>query len=1628
MNLHRFFSFSLLALLLLSLSHGQALAGSPFYLTVERSFTTTESPQLRLDYTVKDTPMLVRVLRPQNLERFLDGQLQISRSYEQPRSALNPGHYFINGLNDLASPLRTSRKLLASDFRKQFKDTAASGAIRETSPGPALSPPEEIITAPPAGFTVVRDYYLDLQFLGTSVADPGWWFGDQSWAESAYTIRRVRLEPLPDGVYLIQAVQGTTEAQCLLQVSSLSVQVKQSTGQLVVRVIDRQLSPVAGARISYRDSRGTWIGLEQPTDQGGELRFDSPDGRLDSRLVIRAETADGRQALTDTDFLPTVAGDDSVFILTDRPIFKPGETFFFKGTVRKNENGALTQPQPKIPKASLSLVPLNGPATDLTATVPLSPFATFSGKFTLDPEQTPGPYRLVAEIDNKPYAGEMRVRDYVKPTFFLEVIDRSPAVVPGNPFFVKFRAQRYSGGVPARVRYEVFLYRKKFEAPQWVEEAGGGLSTGTDYHGEIRSASALTQPRRIFSSVEQRMAEEKIIPTNTWDSAPQIAADGTADFRFDIPRMTESGDEEWIYTLMIRAVDAAGSQALVTDTLYATRSEAQATVRFSRPVMETSESGVALFIRTTYPGGRAAPRGSGSVDLVLEQAGAPAGAAIRLPFATDDQGLCRIPLPQAIQQGRLKAVAVLETLDGRAMRHPDHSEPALLVVGGDQGKAILDNRQLELYTADTVLSPGDKARVLALLPAGWGKGEQGTLWETIAGSRIHTTRTSEKTGRSCWLEVEARPEYGTGFYHTVSVPIGAGKFAEQTLGFRIIPRDKRLNVTIVPEKEETEPLKSFAIELTVTGADGVPAADSELAVMVVDRAVYAVQPEFRPGIFDFFYPLPRLNLATFLSDDLQGYGYADLLKKPNFSLSALKSQSRIAKKSIRDTAGWFPHVVTDHQGRATIRFDLPGNVTEWRVTAVAVDKNGRVGEASAPFRTRTDLSVDVVAPQFLRQGEEAAVIVRAINHLDRPVAATSAVEFGKRGRMVSGKSRDGFTVAARGEHQQLLLLAAADDKGAATLKVGLEAPPEVRVGGTEEFDIPLSPAALPTVLAAGSEGDRLHTLIPESATVRILKVQVQSGLLGASLNAANNLVSYPYGCTEQLVHSTIPNLVLMDLIRRAGISRQQLGLLAEPLLKAEEHAALGIKKISANQRQDGGFALWPGGGESTPAVTLTALSALGYARDLEIDGAAAALNRGMEYLFAHNDQAGEQTEFTGFDGFKLALMAQVNRHLALNRQIAFVRDLALRQEHELFELINALRIFAAHQTQSWDRFNEELKNPGLKTELAARLARDLERLLIGIDPPPEADRAFVGEMGFGYGQAALISSAMGVLDQVGALPPELAERGTRVLLRQMRKGFWISTYDSGQVILNLRTLIGKEAAALASDQARGARKVLVRLANAGLLGELVPHPGGFSGYFVDPGPAALLRDLRLEGLKGTETATAALHVRLPFTDLAAQASGISVIRRLLRVTARGHEELEPGTSLAKGETVISETLIHREPADSRRMIQSRYLVIEDGIPSLARGVDEDRTLLADAGIQPDSDDYWAQVKQTIRHPDRTVRIAEVRPGGSLRLYQVWQTAFSGRATIPPAQAFDMYDDSIRGNTAALPLRVEERRP
>ena len=376
------------------------------------------------------------------------------------------------------------------------------------------------------------------------------------------------------------------------------------------------------------------------------------------------------------------------------------------------------------------------------------------------------------------------------------------------------------------------------------------------------------------------------------------------------------------------------------------------------------------------------------------------------------------------------------------------------------------------------------------------------------------------------------------------------------------------------------------------------------------------------------------------------------------------------------------------------------------------------------------------------------------------------------------------------------------------------------------------------------------------------------------------------------------------------------------------------------------------------------------------------------------------------------------------QQIAYVEALLQEGSSSLQHLVYGLKIIAAYKDQSWKSFNEYFKNKNVKGELIEKLQKALTQFDPDAGGKTTEDVRLFDALGFKFGLPYLASSAMGVLSDLNALPPELETRIKRMLLSHMKNGYWISTFDSAMVIFTSREILSREATAFAREKETTARKICLRKKDGTQLGELSRIPSGFTGRFQDPGAPDLLSRIRLEGLESTDFPTSAISADFPFRAVAPKSDGVTIQRRFLRITATGNEVLDPDRPLQKGDVVISEVSLSREPINGAGSVQSRFLVVADGIPSLGQAIDDDRTYLADAGVHADENDYWACVKQTQRYPDRTVRIAAVLPGGELKLYQVWRAAFAGKATIPPARAFDMYDESIRGNSAALGIRVE----
>ncbi len=1602
------FSIALMTALLGGVSL-DATAQSSFYLTFERSFSTNEEVQLRLDYTVREKPFHLRVLRPKSIETFLEGQLSVSRSYEEPRAAINPGHFLAEGINKVSFPLQSFRQLLGVEFRQGWNGLLSPPLRSGVSNEPYVATPKRVVHEPPAGFEVAKDIRLDMQRGGTTPNDTWWWFFDQAPETGSFTVRTISLGALPSGIYLVQVVQEDDEAQALLQVSEISLQVKQSTRSLSVRAVHRDGSPVSDAAISVREAGGKWSVLPGKTDANGHLLHRSADKDLDGRLVVKAQTSQGVTAFSDTDFVSLQPAASSMFVSTDRPIFRPGEQVGFKAVLRDSVDGGLVLP--KAGEVEASLLRQDGTTAGELTDLKVSEFGSFSGNFQVGEEDAPGLYRIVASVSGKPYAGELRVRDYVKPTFYMELSEHSGALRPGQKFSYTLKATRYAGGSPQGARYEAFVYRKKFSVPQFVEESGGGLATGTDYSGGTQSAGTLAQPQRIYSSIEARTPEdERDSATEAWNTAPTFDILGIAKGEIELPPIkNQKPNEEWTYTVLFRALDRSGSQAVVSEDFFQTVAPGVVSGKFSRNIAHPGDDGVRFNIRVTTPEGVGLEGVYGSAVVTLKTV-AGTQAVVSADYVTKKDGYAVVELPKLSHVGLLEGSATATGAGKVNWSSQAKSDRAELLVVGEQGEAVRVSKDVALYAEATILSPGEKTKVYAILPDGWGSKDSGTLWRTVAGDKVYESSGAAVSGRSYAFEAVAKEEYGTGFFETVTAPLPDGKFREGTLGFRIIPWKKRLKVSILPEKEVGEPMKPFLLKAKISGADEKPAVGVEVAIGVVDRAVYAVQPEFRPNIVNFFFPMPRLNLMTFYSDELQGYGYASTIREPNFSLTAIKSQTKLSKRSARDTAGWYPHLVTDQNGEVSVSVPMPGNLTEWLVTATAVDMGGRVGEGQAKFRTAMDIEVAPRAPQFLTQGDSVAIPVTLHNQLDRPTSL-SISGAAKQGTLEVGLlPEQKVDLSAKGEVIREMNIDAASGLDSVLLTFSATTSDDARVGGPREFEINVRSSAQPLVLSSAAiDSPHFGFSLPQGTSPRHLAVTVTRGLLGVILDRARDLVTYPYGCAEQLSHTILPNVALLQLLEAVPELREEFGEFAPLVRKARSNVSIGLKKLLAFQKPNGGFSLWPGDSEPSPAVTLLVASVMQKISNAGVDEGDRAMWKASAWL----EKESKRASWSGYELVQLSRLNSSNDVTAL--QSDFVRRTANDKAASLADVVYSLLLVQRYQSMSWHSFNTQLADiaplPLLSGKLTTLLARPLDAVeLQAASFSPES-------LGFTPGRTQLLGSALEVLQNMTPIPAALVQRVKAQIIADVRDGFVWSPFDSAELIASVLPSVLEEIKSNAQE--KGSLEVVNSSGQAIL--KLNPIRGGFTGQVsLLAGSTVDLSKLKVSGMSGTYSTVASLNVDVPFATLQALNQGVSVSRTLHKIVSAGTVPVPENGALSVGDVVVSKVVVTRL-ADGRRWYNAQpsdWFVVQDGVPSSAESLDDDKTYLADAQLVPVSDTYWSQVKETLRYPEHVDRVVRLLPGAIFTSYSVWRVGFKGSAVIAPARAFNMYAKGLEGSTAA----------
>lgn len=318
----------------------------------------------------------------------------------------------------------------------------------------------------------------------------------------------------------------------------------------------------------------------------------------------------------------------------------------------------------------------------------------------------------------------------------------------------------------------------------------------------------------------------------------------------------------------------------------------------------------------------------------------------------------------------------------------------------------------------------------------------------------------------------------------------------------------------------------------------------ELAVAVLDESVFDLIASghnyFDP--YKEFYRLAALDLHNFnLLKQLTGRQKFDKKRGTLGSDGGLDLDLRPLFKFV---SYWNPALIPDAEGRATLTFELSANLTGWRVLAMAVTPDDRMGLGEGHFKANKPTETRPALPNQVTAGDSFEVTLRVLNRTEAPrtravtlnangsppqestgmrpvltaapykrylmrlrVQTTGEGEVRPRVHAGDGQDQDALAVPVFVLHpsNQALRVAATDDSTTAhEVRQTVVFPPDIRTDVGQ-----VSVVATPTVIG-GLEGvftyrrDYLYACWEQKLTTGVMAAHYQS--LGASLPAARNFV------------------------------------------------------------------------------------------------------------------------------------------------------------------------------------------------------------------------------------------------------------------------------------------------------------------------------------------------------------------------------------------------------------------------------------------------------------------------------------------------------------------------------------------
>ena len=1428
---------------------------------------------------------------------------------------------------------------------------------------------------------------------------------------------------LPPGIYMLKGqaldlAQDYYRSAHILVVSKYNLSLKVTFGEALVWATDQVTGqPVGGLGISIRDQGFTPV-ASGPTDANGLYRAKLPDTLPDLWTNIYALTREGSEFVIassgwssgidayefnlNASYYPPTG---TVYMYTDRPVYRPGQEVSFKGIARTEKDARFVLPDLK----NIGVTITNDQGEEVySQTATLNEFGAFSGTFSLAEAASTGYYSINIQNDKagnfQSYLGFL-VAEYHKPEFLVNVTTDKPEVAQGATIKATVESNFYFGGAVSNAEVSWTL----LTANSFFQYAGPGYYDFSDFD---YTSGAGTPYYGTFGEV---------IASGTGKT------DAQGKLKLDIPADIGKRTTSQIFTLEATVTDLNGQQVSGRTEIKVHQGDFYLGIGPEEFVGAVGKDSTFNLISVDWQA-EASPNRPVAVTFYEHEWkcaqeedefgnqvwGCTAkDTEVAQDSVTTDQAGKAVTGFTPQKGGTYKVVASAKDAGGREIR----SAAYIWVISSEFISWRQDNNnRLNLVPDRKLYHPGDTAAIL--IPSPFQGATQALV--TVERGGFYQVEVLNLNSNSTLYQLPITPNYAPDVYVSVIIVKGvddtnpAPAFRMGLAHLKVSAEQQQITVTLTPDKTKVGPRDTVKYTVKASDYAGQP-VQAEFSLALTDLAALSLAAPNSGPIVESFYGERGLSVRTAigLTLSVDQLNVETAIQKGGGGGGAEEGFLEV-RGDFRDTAYWNATVVTDANGEASVDIKLPDNLTTWRLDARGVSKDTLVGQSIVDIVATKDVLIRPVTPRFFVIGDKAQLAAVVNNNTNTAVSVEVTL------------SGTGFTLADSTPARQTITVPANDRarvEWAATIADlpfadltfsavggGFSDASKPPLGTPPDQLIPILKYSAPETVGTAGELDGQATLteliaLPKRYDVSQgeLNVEINPSLAAGMINGLDYLEHYPYECTEQTLSRFLPNVLTYRALKNLGVD--------DPALEKRltEQVSVGVQKLYARQHADGGWGWWTTD-ESNPFITAYALFGLHQTTAAGFNVVPATLENAAQYLK------------TVLGGLPAEETWQLNRRAFILYALADYGQGNVSATTQLYEKRARLDIYArAYLAMTLAIFDKN------DTRIATLLSDINNAAIVSATGAhwEETNRDY-WNMNTDTRSTAIVLSALAKLDPENNLNPNVVRW---LMVARQANGGWESTQETAWALIGLTdwmTATGELKADYAYTVSLNGNQIGAGNATVENLREPIELKVKVADLIKDQANRLVFD--RGAG-DGRMYYTAHLTVYQNVPEIKAFNKGLVVARQYTIPDGKCGTKNNPAcpaiTSAKVGDDIqVKVTII--APNDLY------YVVIEDPIPAGTEPVDTGLLTTSVVGQAPTLDYAdpfyygwgWWWFSNTDIRDEKVVLSASYLPKGTYEYTYTIHASLAGSYNVIPTQGFEFYFPEVSGRGDGLLFTIE----